>query len=419
MFHATSTALPPPIMTVSKKNIRLPDYFRLSQILQSANGTSNITKSTGDVTNNSTKGYSGLQSTIASATGDVNKTHTKIKGIGDATNKSNTTYSSSMSTNISATDTSVTKHHNSTTESTVTSLSHNEENGSSFFPLITLMTTFQMSSDKITIYHNTLRIWSLLKPEVRTVVFCSPEDQEAINAVKKYGHTVEMVPKTFNNIPVLRSMFIAAKAKYNSTFYGYANGDILFTESLVKTLRTLNMYKDNIIFKQILVVGRRHNHLIENKTLETLEQVQNCSQFAHGFTSDAQDYFITTRDGFPWEDIPDLVVGRPGYDNWLVATAIRQNITVVEATRTLLAIHQTGPDGNYAGGKKNGTRTNHDLVKPFDYSLGRTSCTQLYTAYNGTVVVLKERTKNLCEKIYYKYNLNPYAVKLNETNDSI
>ena len=31
----------------------------------------------------------------------------------------------------------------------------------------------------------------------------------------------------------------------------------------------------------------------------------------------AQDYFFLRSD-FPWENVPDFVVGRPNYDNWMV-----------------------------------------------------------------------------------------------------
>lgn len=40
------------------------------------------------------------------------------------------------------------------------------------------------------------------------------------------------------------------------------------------------------------------------------------------FTTNAQDYFISTKNGYPWDTIPDFVVGRVGYDNWLVVTAL-------------------------------------------------------------------------------------------------
>ena len=32
----------------------------------------------------------------------------------------------------------------------------------------------------------------------------------------------------------------------------------------------------------------------------------------------AIDFFISSRDGYPWQHIPNMVIGRVAYDNWLV-----------------------------------------------------------------------------------------------------
>ena len=32
----------------------------------------------------------------------------------------------------------------------------------------------------------------------------------------------------------------------------------------------------------------------------------------------AVDYIIVRRDAFPWHKVPDLVIGRPVYDSWMV-----------------------------------------------------------------------------------------------------
>ena len=36
-----------------------------------------------------------------------------------------------------------------------------------------------------------------------------------------------------------------------------------------------------------------------------------------GWVADV-DYFISTNNGYPWADIPKVIIGRDGYDNWLV-----------------------------------------------------------------------------------------------------
>jgi hypothetical protein len=67
------------------------------------------------------------------------------------------------------------------------------------------------------------------------------------------------------------------------------------------------------------------------------------------FQDDAQDFFIILPGTFNWDVIPDFVIGRPGYDNWLVDYAFHNSIDLVDVTRTVHAIHQSGVDGNKAG----------------------------------------------------------------------
>ncbi|KAK3599737.1 hypothetical protein CHS0354_037210, partial [Potamilus streckersoni] len=58
------------------------------------------------------------------------------------------------------------------------------------------------------------------------------------------------------------------------------------------------------------------------------------------FAAYAEDYFITST-SYPWKDIPDIVIGRRAYDNWLVLNARTMMHRVLDATETILAVHQT------------------------------------------------------------------------------
>ena len=62
------------------------------------------------------------------------------------------------------------------------------------------------------------------------------------------------------------------------------------------------------------------------------------------FTAWGEDYFITNSN-YPWKDCPEVVVGRVAYDNWLVLNANKRRHTTIDATRTLLALHQTTKKG--------------------------------------------------------------------------
>ena len=52
------------------------------------------------------------------------------------------------------------------------------------------------------------------------------------------------------------------------------------------------------------------------------------------FQTDAEDFFIFTKGTFDWKEIVNVVIGRPGYDNYLVNYAYyrRRWISLVDVT---------------------------------------------------------------------------------------
>ena len=99
-----------------------------------------------------------------------------------------------------------------------------------------------------------------------------------------------------------------------------------------------------------LVIGRRTNVPYNNEPLYHPRDVtETAKQKGRLFVVTAIDYFFVAMNAFPWHLIPDLVIARNGYDNFLVLTAIENNVSVIDATGTLLAVHQTDEEGNFAG----------------------------------------------------------------------
>ena len=102
--------------------------------------------------------------------------------------------------------------------------------------------------------------------------------------------------------------------------------------------------------------------------------------------ADAEDFFIITPGTFNWDEIPDLVVGRPGYDNWLVNYVYHkqnENRFLIDLTETVITIHQTGLDGNKASFEaRNDTKWNGRPWKELDHGL--TTCASLQTVWDST-----------------------------------
>jgi len=90
------------------------------------------------------------------------------------------------------------------------------------------------------------------------------------------------------------------------------------------------------------VIGRRWNVRWENLTLYLPEQVTHIAK-ANGtlHIPSAVDYFIIANNEFPWDKLPDVVIARRGYDNFLVMMAVQENVSVVDISNTLFAVHQT------------------------------------------------------------------------------
>jgi len=162
-------------------------------------------------------------------------------------------------------------------------------------------------------------------------------------------------------------------------FDAYCNGDIVFTKSLVQTLLAVRRLWTPVIAagarNGVLLVGRRTNVDIEHSTiLHDDPSVESMSETGFLFNSDAQDYFIYSRGARNWAMMPEFVVGRPGYDNWLVDDAWRdESMDVIDVTRTLLAVHLTASDGNSAGHREASDKSyNHNIFDPFKQKPVRT-----------------------------------------------
>ena len=241
--------------------------------------------------------------------------------------------------------------------------------------------------------HNlTIRNWLLFHPFVIPVLFAT--EAPLAEKCRRQGWDVRPVIETAaDGVPVLKNMFLDAMSNYNTMFYAYSNGDILYTNSLLETLVS-GLESFITLDKPAMLVGKRTN--IDHVTNTEGSSWQNIAVTAKRrgelFSARAEDYFITTP-SYPWEDIPPLVIGRLWYDNWLVYNARKQGHLVIDATITLLAVHQTTSLGNYEkhrDAKYNG-KVLKNISKEVPYGRGRTDCTEHYTTFNRGSIILKDR----------------------------
>ncbi|OWF56364.1 uncharacterized protein LOC110448150 [Mizuhopecten yessoensis] len=265
--------------------------------------------------------------------------------------------------------------------------------------LLTLFTTWPTRADKYTCHNNTVENWRTFKPNIRPMLFTN-EDYLAREVTKKGWSSLPIRQEHFG-IPVLKFMYTDAMKVSQSQFYAYANGDILFTSTLIKTLTAV--VNSTVIpnDKPIMIVGRRTN--VQDVSVSEANSLTNVSKAARKrgklFSAWAEDYFVTT-ENYPWKDIPEVVIGRRAYDNWLVLNARKHNHTTIDATLTLLALHQTTKAGNHEGHKATHSEYNHSLLsrlyKRLNYAAGLTSCAEYLTRYDNAMNIKVERRIKTC-----------------------
>ena len=279
-------------------------------------------------------------------------------------------------------------------------------------PLLTLFTSWNDDSRRHLVRNHTVKNWASLLPFVIPVVF-TDEKRIASECRRKGWNVLPVRVAAADGIPVLKHMFEDVMAAYNTTFYAYSNSDILYTDTLIDTLAsyafrlydsldiasstsTVQLVKSSDIQKPVLIIGRRVN--VENVTETESSTWKNITSTARRrgelFSQWAMDYFITTK-FYPWKDIAEVVVGVLYYDDYLVYNARKQNHTVIDATKTLLALHQTTSAGNYESRAHKHSLYDYKLLRKMDphvnYHAGTADCAQYYTQYQDGCIVVTNR----------------------------
>ena len=253
--------------------------------------------------------------------------------------------------------------------------------------IINLATTFiEQSADpaKVAAQEAVLKNYQRLRETGGFQGFLFTTNATWANRARAHGVVVlSEVETNAHGTPKLKPMFhkmmeLSQKecgAPEGIVFDGYANGDIVFAQSMLSTLVTLRRGWARSIAngtkKGVLLVGRRTNI---NYKGEEIAGDDALLRFAvtRGkiIASWAEDYFIYSRSAAgsaaDWGEVPDFVVGRLAYDNWLVDHAYHDVRTdLVDGTETVLAVHLTAKDGNYAGHSKGSdTHWNKGLLNP-------------------------------------------------------
>ena len=273
-----------------------------------------------------------------------------------------------------------------------------------FSGLLILFTTWKSSNARSDTTHNfTLRNWANLKPDVNPVLFT--DDDETAKFARKFGWKSHPIPKidSSTQLPVLKSMFKFVQTHYRSAFYGYSNSDILYTENLIQTLNAVQY--SPFFGNSTLLTGIRTNLLYLTESEFASENFTSAvRKRGNVFMTSAEDYFIYGS-GYPFKDIPEVVVGLIAYDNWLVLNSRFNGDNVIDASQTITAVHISMTDDYFRSHFRPHGQYNRALLKKHmqfhvepPYEKGFTNCIERYTEnVDGRVVVKQRHLDNACK----------------------
>ena len=270
-------------------------------------------------------------------------------------------------------------------------------------PILTMFTTLKNVKHRLTIHENSIRNWAKLKPHVIPVMFNDSTDTRLLKIAMETGWEIYPVPaRGTTGVPKLKDMFRFAKEKFNSTFYGFSNGDMLYDDGLIKTLHHVKGMIPKL--KKAMVIGTRYNVKLGSLKVSEPLDILNLMPRTGKASTWAIDFFLISNCEYPWHRVPDdIVIGRPGYDNFLVGVANQYHVPLIDASCTIAAVHQMGPEGKSAGFKNKDKGVNRRLIGKFNWGLGVISRATFETEYssktdNDYIAVLQRaRYKNVAK----------------------
>jgi len=188
------------------------------------------------------------------------------------------------------------------------------------------------------IQRNALRSWTLLHPDVEVVLF--GDDEGAAEACRDLGIRHEPgVRRNEYGTKYLSYIFDRANEISRHNILCYANCDIMLTSDFRAALEVTSK-----AYPKFLMIGRRWDtHITEPWDFQQAEWGQKLRSLAlrTGKLNGPSwtDYFCFSRDLY-YGKMPPFLIGRDGWDPWLIWFARSSGTPLVDLSRAVVAVHQ-------------------------------------------------------------------------------
>jgi hypothetical protein len=200
------------------------------------------------------------------------------------------------------------------------------------------------------IQRNALQSWQKLHPDAEILLF--GDDKGAAEVCQELGiRHVLQVKKNRNGTKYLASIYDQAQELARHDLLCHVNCDILLLDDFRRAVERVAL--DAAPF---LMAGRRWDvdirEPIDFAASGWQERIDGLAKRTnHQRPAQWIDYFVFRR-GLYAKRIPEFVIGRPGWDNWLLWYALHSGAKLIDASKVVTAVHQNHDYAYHPDGEK-------------------------------------------------------------------
>lgn len=226
-------------------------------------------------------------------------------------------------------------------------------------PLLTIFTAPKPFTDVHidVIQRNAIQSWMNLDDAVDVLLVGDEEGLSKVATQYKIGN-IPHVERNEQGTPLVSSIFQEARDVTSSHLLAYVNADVILLPDFVRAAVEVNEQ-----LERFLVIGQRWDLMVQQQIEFSegwdarIRSRVNAEGRLHAPAG--SDYFIFPRSLFT--ELPDFAIGRAGWDNWMIYHAKQQGWKIVDATPSLMAVHQEHgyahlPDGKPHYGLRESSR---------------------------------------------------------------
>lgn len=197
-----------------------------------------------------------------------------------------------------------------------------------------------------TIQRNAIQSWWHL-PDVEMLLIGNETGVAEVAAEFGVKHLPDVACNAYGT-PLISSMFDLARRNSREPLLCIVNADILLMSDFVAAAHCVSRLTERFV-----IVGQRWDLDVRQpldfsgdweSRLRDLVQERGALHRPAG-----SDYFIFPRGCFA--SVPDFTIGRAGWDNWMIYHARCQKWSVVDATASVMVIHQSHDYSHLPGGQ--------------------------------------------------------------------